>query len=68
LSPYVISKTLMPIIPEQIDRDTHIMIDELGAYNDSDKEFDKHRTVCHSQGEYVRGPIYINLIESYFNY
>jgi hypothetical protein len=39
----------------------------MGAYKDLDKEFDKHSTVCHSQNEYVRGPIYTNTIENYFS-
>lgn len=32
-----------------------------------DKEFDNHSVVCHSRGEYVRGPIYTNTIENYFS-
>jgi hypothetical protein len=42
-------QTLKPIIREQIEQDTHIMTDEMGAYKDLGKEFDKHSTVCHSQ-------------------
>jgi transposase-like protein len=65
--PHVTGKTLKPIIREQIDQDTHIITDEMGAYKNLDKEFDKHSTVCHSQNEYVRGPIYTNTIENYFS-
>lgn len=39
----------------------------MGAYKDLDKEFDNHSTVCHSQNEYVRGPICTNTIENYFS-
>jgi transposase-like protein len=65
--PQVTGKTLKPIMREQIERDTHIVTDEMGAYKDLDKEFDNHSTVCHSQNEYVRGPIYTNTIENYFS-
>jgi len=65
--PHVTGKTLKPIIREQIERDTHVMSDDFGAYKDLDKEFDKHSTVCHSQDEYVRGPIHTNTIENYFS-
>lgn len=64
---HVTGNTLKPIIREQIERATHIISDEMGAYKDLDKEFDKHSTVCHSQNEYVRGPIYTNTIENYFS-
>jgi transposase-like protein len=65
--PHVTGKTLKPIIREQIDKDTHIVTDDMGAYKDLDKEFDNHSVVCHSQNEYVRGPIHTNTIENYFS-
>jgi transposase-like protein len=65
--PHVTGKTLKPIIREQIEQDTHVITDDMGAYKDLGKEFDKHSVVCHSQNEYVRGPIYTNTIENYFS-
>lgn len=65
--PHVTGKTLKPIIREQIEHDTHIVTDDMGAYKGLDKEFDNHSVVCHSQNEYVRGPIYTNTIENYFS-
>lgn len=65
--PQVTGKTLKPIIREQIERETHVITDDMGAYKGLDKEFDNHSVVCHSQGEYVRGPIYTNTIENYFS-
>lgn len=65
--PHVTGKTLKPIIREQIEKDTHIVTDDMGAYKGLNKEFDNHSTVCHSEGEYVRGPIYTNTIENYFS-
>jgi len=65
--PHVTGKTLKPIIREQIEKDTHIVTDDMGAYKGLDKEFDNHSVVCHSQNEYVRGPIYTNTIENYFS-
>ena len=65
--PQVTGKTLKPIIQEQIEKDTHIVTDDMGAYKGLDKEFDNHSVVCHSQNEYVRGSIYTNTIENYFS-
>jgi transposase-like protein len=65
--PAVSGNTLKPIMRKQIEKDTHVITDEMGAYKDLDKEFDNHSTVCHSQNEYVRGPIYTNTIENYFS-
>jgi hypothetical protein len=62
-----VGKTLKPIIREQVEKDRHLVTNEMGAYKDLDKEFDNHSTVCHSQNEYVRGPIYTNTIENYFS-
>lgn len=65
--PKINAQTLKPIMRQQIARDTHIMTDELRSYRHTDKEFDRHDVVCHSRGEYSRGPIHTNTIENYFS-
>ena len=61
------SKTLKPIIREQVEKDTHIISDEMSSYTGLDQEFDKHDVVCHSKKEYSCGEIYTNIIENYFS-
>lgn len=65
--PRVNAATLKPIIKKQIDRETSVMTDDYPVYRNLDKEFDSHDVVCHSKGEYVRGPIHTNTIENYFS-
>lgn len=65
--PAVTGKTLKPILREQLRRDTHVITDEMGAYKDLDLEFQQHSVVCHIKGEYARGYIHTNTIESYFS-
>lgn len=68
--PAVDAKTLRPILKEQIKDDSRLMTDEAGQYcHTSQKlsdEFAAHEYVSHGIGEYVRGDIHTNTIESYF--
>jgi len=48
------SRTLKPILKEQIDAATHIMTDESAIYPSVTREFAGHSTVNHSIDEYVR--------------
>lgn len=59
--------TLKPILRDQVESDTHVVTDEMGAYRGLGKDFTEHSVVCHSKGQYVRGPIYTNTIENYFS-
>ncbi|MEW5910957.1 MAG: IS1595 family transposase [Thermodesulfobacteriota bacterium] len=59
--------TLKPILRQQVDRDTHVVTDEMKSYQGLEKDFTAHSTVCHAKGEYARGPIYTNTIENYFS-
>lgn len=76
--PSVNAKTLMPIIKEQIHKDTHVLTDESSVYihvrkfqgsvsRHLEKIFSKHDYVTHSIKEYVRGDIHTNTIENYFS-
>ena len=62
--PSVNAITLGPILRQQIDAASRVMSDEGGGKVGS--IFDKHETVNHSIGEYVRGDAHTNTIESYF--
>ena len=42
------------------------MTDGGGQYRGLNKHFAEHNTVDHSSGEYARGDIYTNTLESYF--
>ena len=71
------SKTLIPIIKEQIDANTNIMTDEAIQYTAHNRyikhksklapHFISHNVVQHGKGEYVRGDIYTNTIEGFFS-
>jgi transposase-like protein len=66
--PDITSKTLRPIMLQQIEQDTRLMTDEGSAYRKLQRgDFKKHQRVNHSKGEYVRGVVTTNSIESYFN-
>jgi transposase-like protein len=64
--PDVNASTLLPIMKEQIKTDTSLFTDEAFAYTFAKKHFPKHDHVNHRSGEYVRGPVYTNTVESYF--
>lgn len=77
--PEVNAKTLLPILKDQIAKDTHIMTDEAGQYvykknmcgnkgcQSQLGHFDNHDHVNHGVGEYVRGNVHTNTIEGYFS-
>jgi ISXO2-like transposase domain len=52
---------------EQIAADTHIATDEAGQYLRVGKHLTSHGAVNHGAGEYVRGQIHTNWLESYFS-
>ena len=64
--PDVKARTLKPILREHVDRNARIMTDEAGQYRSLSKEFPGHERVNHGKGEYVRGDVYTNTLESYF--
>lgn len=61
----ITAKTLRPIMSEQIAEATRTMSDDGGARNG--RKLPDHHTVNHSIGEYVRGDVHTNTIESYFS-
>ena len=50
----------------QISREAHLMTDESTKYWNLGKEFAKHSTVNHRDGEYARGNVTTNTIEGFF--
>ena len=64
--PNVQADTLKPILEEHINPVARLMTDAAGQYRGLNKHFAEHNTLDHSSGEYVRGDVYINTLESYF--
>ena len=60
------SKTLRPILLEQIDAASHVMTDTARMYPHIGTHFAQHSMVNHTINEYVRGDAYTNTVESYF--
>jgi transposase-like protein len=65
--PQVTAKTLRPILHAQVDGKTAVMTDEGLVAKTIGADFDKHETVNHGAGEYVRGGAHTNTIEGYFS-
>lgn len=59
--------TLIPIIRENIARETRIATDEAVQYFDLKWHFAEHQSVQHSAEEWARGPIHTNTVEGYFS-
>ena len=64
--PEVTAATLRPILEAGIDKASHFRTDESGVYWKVGEEFASHKTVIHSQDEYVRGDAHTNTTEGYF--
>ena len=60
------SKTLGPILYEQIRQASHLMTDSSVIYPKIGGQFAAHSMVNHSIDEYVRGDASTNTVESYF--
>ncbi len=65
--PDVTADTLRPILWHQLGRETTLMTDEASVYKPLAAGFDKHETVHHGIGEYVRGGVHTNTVEGYFS-
>lgn len=60
------ANTLKSAIRENVTKDSEIMTDEWPAYRGLNLEFKNHFSINHGRGEYVRGRITTNTVESYF--
>jgi transposase-like protein len=62
----VTAKTLRPILKTQIAEQARLMTDEASAYTIVGREFKEHGVVNHVSGEYSRGDVTTNTVESSF--
>jgi transposase-like protein len=63
----VTAKNLKAAIRENVQQEARIVTDELSAYTGVGNEFTGgHETVKHGAGEYARGDVHTNTVESYF--
>jgi transposase-like protein len=58
--------TLRQILKSQVSDKAHLMTDEAKVYKKIGKGFAKHSSVNHSAGEYARGDVTTNTVESSF--
>ncbi|MBL8658596.1 MAG: IS1595 family transposase [Rhodospirillales bacterium] len=55
------------LVASNISRESRLCTDESRLYTEIGSTFADHQAVCHSAGEYVRGDVHSNTIESYFS-
>jgi transposase-like protein len=60
------AETLRPILKAQINKKARLMTDDARVYKKIGKEFASHESVNHSAGEYARGDVTTNTVESSF--
>ncbi len=60
------AKTVTPILKAQVAKKARLMTDETAVYNKAGKDFASHEKVNHSAGEYARGDVTTNTVESSF--
>lgn len=59
---------IVPIVRQNVRRESALMTDEANQYKALGQEFESHGTTTHSQGEYVRdGGIHSNTVENYYS-
>lgn len=61
------SRTLAPMVRENLSREARMMSDEASYYTKVGREFASHGIVRHNKGEYGRGDIHTNTIEGFFS-
>ena len=61
------TRTIMPIVSENVSKEARVMTDEAGYYRGVSKEFAEHGMVIHSADEFVRGDAHTNTLEGYFS-
>ncbi|MCC0048138.1 MAG: IS1595 family transposase [Rhodobiaceae bacterium] len=55
------------LVTKNVDRESKLFTDESRLYTGMSERFEAHETVRHGRGEYTRGEIHSNTIESYFS-
>lgn len=64
--PDVTGATLRAAVEEHVHKSARLMTDENSGYIAVGREYADHQSVCHSRGEYVRGDVTTNTIESFW--
>ena len=62
------AETLMPIIKQFCEENSHFFTDELGSYASLDKEGMKHDVIQHGIRQYVKGGVTTNSIEGFWGH
>lgn len=62
----VTGDTVRPILLKHINAQSHLMTDQARVYRKIGDRFAQHSSVNHKQGEYVRGDVTTNTVESSF--
>ena len=62
------AETLMPIIKQFCEENSHFFTDELGSYACLDKEGMKHDVIQHGIRQYVKGGVTTNSIEGFWGH
>lgn len=62
----VTAKTVTPILKAQVSKRARLMTDEALVYKHMGEHFKSHETVHHGSGEYARGDVTTNTVESSF--
>lgn len=58
---------IVPIVKDNVAKETAMMTDEGGHYFTLGAHFASHQSVSHKMDEYVRGDVYTNTIEGHFS-
>jgi transposase-like protein len=61
------AKVLLPVIRQNVKKDSLVITDGLGSYEMLHKDFPTHEVVNHRNQEYVRGQFHTNTIEGAFS-
>jgi hypothetical protein len=59
--------TVCSIVRDNVARESHLLTDESNFYNRGLMDVRRHKRVKHTAGEYVRGDVTTNTVESYFS-
>lgn len=62
----VSTEALASSVQRYVSPDAQLMTDEWKAYHGLDRIYEGRETVTHSKGEYVRGNVHTNTVESFF--
>ena len=56
---------LSPVIHQFVDKNSHLMTDQLNSYTSIGQNFASHQSVNHGNKEYARGEVHNNTAESF---